>query len=79
MDFQWGNMTIREKVEGLRVIPLTPYVAHLLAALPRRNEFIFKQGAASWHLVEPRIAHDKACTVAGVEMPGRNHCKNTRA
>ena len=69
VDFQWGNMTIKDKVEGLRVIPLTPYVAHLLAALPRRNEWIFSSTASeSGHLVEPRIAHDKACAVAGLDV-----------
>ena len=69
VDFQWNNLTIKDKMEGLRVIPLTPYVAHLLAALPRRNEFVFSSPtAASGHLVEPRIAHDKACAVAGVDV-----------
>jgi len=69
VDFQWNSMTIRDKVEGLRVIPLTPYVAHLLAALPRRNEWVFSSPtAASGHLVEPRIAHDKACAVAGLDV-----------
>lgn len=69
VDFQWNNLTIKDKMEGLRVIPLTPYVAHLLAALPRRNEFVFSSpAAASGHLVEPRIAHDKACAVAGVDV-----------
>jgi integrase len=69
VDFQWNNLTIKDKVEGLRVIPLTPYVAHLLAALPRRNEFVFSSmAAASGHLVEPRIAHDKACTVASLDV-----------
>jgi integrase len=38
---QWKGLTIRDKVEGVRVIPLTPYVAHLLAGLPRRNEWVF--------------------------------------
>ena len=38
---QWRGLTIRDKVEGERVIPLTPYVAHLLAALPRRNQWVF--------------------------------------
>ncbi len=69
VDFQWSSMTIHDKVEGLRVIPLTPYVAHLLAALPRRNEWVFSSTtSASGHVVEPRIAHDKACAVAGVEV-----------
>lgn len=68
-DFQWGSLTIHDKVEGLRVIPLTPYVAHLLAALPRRNEWVFSSPTSkSGHIVEPRIAHDKACAVAGVDV-----------
>ena len=41
MNTQWKGLTIRDKVEGERVIPLTPYVAHLLASLPRRNEWVF--------------------------------------
>lgn len=69
VDFQWHSMTIKDKVDGLRIIPLTPYLAHLLTALPRRNEFVFSSlPAASGHLVEPRIAHDKACAVAGLDV-----------
>jgi integrase len=34
VDFQWKAMTIKDKVEGERTIPLTPYVAALLAACP---------------------------------------------
>ncbi len=36
-DFKWKTLTIRDKVEGQRVIPLTPYVASLLMDLKRRN------------------------------------------
>lgn len=38
VDFQWQSLTIRDKVEGERTIPLTPYVSSLLADLKRRNE-----------------------------------------
>ncbi|MCK0508556.1 tyrosine-type recombinase/integrase [Aromatoleum anaerobium] len=38
VDFQWRSMTIRDKVEGERVIPLTPYVAGLLRDLKARND-----------------------------------------
>lgn len=41
LNLQWRGLTIRDKVEGERVIPLTPYVSQLLAALPRRNEWVF--------------------------------------
>jgi integrase len=38
VDFQWNSITIRDKVEGERTIPLTPYLASLLRDLQRRNE-----------------------------------------
>ena len=38
VDFKWQSMTIRDKVEGERTIPLTPYVASLLLELKRINE-----------------------------------------
>jgi integrase len=37
VDFQWLSLTIRDKVEGERTIPLTPYVAYLLRELKVRN------------------------------------------
>ena len=37
VDFQWKSLTIRDKVEGERTIPLTPYLESLIAVLPRRN------------------------------------------
>ena len=46
LNTQWKGVTIRDKVEGLRVIPLTPYVAHLLDGLPRRNEWVFSSTRA---------------------------------
>jgi integrase len=38
LDFKWLSMTIRDKVEGERTIPLTPYVASLLLDLKRIND-----------------------------------------
>ena len=67
VDFQWKSLTIKDKVEGSRTIPLTPFVASLLAALPRRNEWVFSSpAAASGRLMEPRIGHNKALTAAGL-------------
>lgn len=69
IDFQWNSLTIRDKVEGLRVIPLTPYVSHLLSALPRRNRWVFSSPtSASGRLADPRIAHNRACEIAGLEL-----------
>lgn len=67
VDFEWRSITIRDKVEGRRSIPLTPYFASLLIVLPRRNEWVFSsQSAANGRLVEPRIAHAKALCAAGL-------------
>jgi len=38
VDFQWRSLTIRDKVEGHRVIPLTPFLASRLLDLKRVNE-----------------------------------------
>ena len=68
LNTQWRGLTIRDKVEGERVIPLTPYVWHLLAALPRRNEFVFASSRnENAPLTEPNHAHDKACKVAAID------------
>lgn len=67
LDFRWQSITIRDKVDGQRMIPLTPYVASLLTALPRRNGWVFSSPAAkSGRLQEPRIQHNQALAVAGI-------------
>jgi integrase len=67
VDFKWLSMTIRDKVEGERTIPLTPYVAHLLLALPRRNEWVFSSlAAATGHIEEPKQGHKRALNAAGL-------------
>jgi integrase len=67
IDFKWSSITIRDKVEGERTIPLTPYVASLLAPLPRRNEWVFSsQRAKSGRLQEPRLGHNRALAAAGL-------------
>lgn len=65
---QWKGITIRDKVEGTREIPLTPYVEFLISALPRRNEWVFSSPtSASGCLTEPNTPHTRACKVAGLE------------
>ena len=68
MNTQWRGLTIRDKVEGERVIPLTPYLHHLLAALPRRNGYVFSSNRIDdAPITEPNHAHDRACKVAGID------------
>jgi integrase len=99
VNFQWKGLDLKDKIEGRRAVPLTPYVESLLAGLPRRNEWVFSSvqaldlneknaerrtryhatkgqaapagdvatRSASGRLVEPSIAHRRACTAAGLE------------
>ena len=65
---QWKGISIRDKVAGTREIPATPYMLHLLAALPRRNEWVFSSHtSASGCLSEPNNPHTRACKAAGLE------------
>ena len=41
VNMQWRGITIRDKVEGDRVIPMPDYLRQLLNSLPRRNEWVF--------------------------------------
>ena len=65
---QWKGIAIRDKVEGMREIPATPYVLHLLASLPRRNEWVFSSTtSASGCMSEPNNPHTRACIAAGLQ------------
>jgi integrase len=68
VDFQWQALWIKDKVaaEG-RKVPLTPYLGHLLAALPRRNEWVFSSPAAGGgRITDPRRYHNRALSTAGL-------------
>jgi integrase len=68
VDFRWLTISIHDKVDGMRTLPLTPYVAALINALPRRNNWIFSSpAAASGRLQEPRLQHNRACRIAGID------------
>ena len=61
LNTQWKGINIRDKVEGTREIPLTPYVSELLAALPHRNQWVFSSAYAldmSEHNVKRRAKKD---------------------
>jgi len=66
-DFKWRTMILHDKVENERTIPLTPYVANLLYALPRRNKWVFSSTRSeSGRLMEPARAHKRALEAAGL-------------
>lgn len=74
VDFQWQKLTIADKVETTRVIPLTPYMAALLCALPRAklangkpNPYVFSSPlSASGRITEPRAPHADVLADAGI-------------
>lgn len=69
VNFQWRGLTLKDKIEDVRPVPLTPYVAQLLATLPKRNEWVFSSPtSASGRLTEPSIAHRTACAAAGLQV-----------
>ena len=68
---KWRGLTIRDKVEGERVIPLTPFISQLIHALPRRNAYVFPSASRGKEVGDtlsiPRTQHIAACKVAGIE------------
>jgi integrase len=66
VNLAWRGLTIHDKVEGERVIPLTSYVHHLIAALPKRGEWVFASAGGD-ALTRPAKNLANACTVAGVD------------
>jgi integrase len=69
VDFRWHKLTIADKVEATRVIPLTPYMASLLAGLQRLpgNPYVFASPtAASGRITEPRAPHAEVLADAGI-------------
>lgn len=73
ISFTWHYMELRDKVEGKRKIPLTPYLAKLLTTLrtidrmPTDTAWVFRSSRSKdGRLTEPRIAHLQALESAGL-------------
>jgi integrase len=73
VDFRWRKMTIADKVGDTRTLPLCPFLASLLAALPRGRDgegnpspFVFASSGKAGRLTDPRAAHERALSEAGV-------------
>ena len=67
VDFQWRKLTIADKVDATRTIPLTPYLAQVLATLPRVNEFVFASAGKLGRIADTRKSHTTALQSAGIE------------
>ena len=67
VDTQWHTARIKDKVEGSRIIPLTPYVELLINALPRKGKYVFASPtASSGRITEPRKAHQAVIEAVGI-------------
>ena len=67
VDFQWRKLTIADKVDSTRTIPLTPYMAHLLATLPRVGPYVFASTGKAGRITDTRASHAKALQSAAIE------------
>lgn len=67
VDLRWKKLTIADKVEDARVLPLTPYLAQLLAGLPRINDFVFASTGKSGRIADARASHEQVLNHAGIE------------
>jgi integrase len=66
VDFRWKKLTIADKVDDTRTIPLTPFVAYLLGALPRTNEYVFASTGKLGRIAEPRGALETVLADAAI-------------
>lgn len=75
VNFRWRKLTLADKVEDTRTIPLTPYLAQLLATLPKvkddkgnRNPHVFASVTGKLgRIADVRASHAKALQEAGIE------------
>ena len=67
VDIQWRKLTIADKVESTRTIPLSPYLAQLLATLPRQGPFVFASTGKAGRIADARASHAKALQSAAIE------------
>ena len=67
VDFQWRKLTIADKVDNTRTIPLSPYMAQLLATLPRVGPYVFASTGKAGRITDTRASHAKALQGAGIE------------
>ena len=67
VDFQWRKLTLADKIETTRTIPLTPHLAQLLSTLPRVNQFVFASTGKTGRLVDVRSSHKRVLRSVGIE------------
>lgn len=70
IDFRWNKLTLADKVDATRTIPLTPFMRELLHRLPRLkdNPHVFSSAtSATGRISDPRSAHAEVLSDAGID------------
>jgi integrase len=67
IDFRWRKLTLADKIETTRTIPLSPYLAQLLATLPRTTEYVFAAAGKGGRISDARASHKKVQQGAAIE------------
>jgi integrase len=67
VDMRWRKLRLADKVESTRTIPLSDYMAAMLAPLPRRGEFVFASASRSGRITDARSSHQVALEAAGID------------
>ena len=67
VDFQWRKLTIADKVDSTRTIPLSPYMAQMLASLPRVGPYVFASTGKAGRITDARASHAHALKHARIE------------
>ena len=84
VDFRWSTLTIRDKVEGVRTIPLTPYVGKLLGELNQLNRLqpqvvsiknSGSQATSSKHVPSPWVFSSRLSASGRIQEPRISHNK----
>ena len=75
VDFRWNRLTLADKVESTRTIPLTLYLAQQLATLPRvtladgtASPHVFASNAKGGRITDPRAAMATVKRDAGISV-----------
>lgn len=75
VDFRSPRLTLADKVESTRTIPLTPYLAQQLATLPRvtladgtASPYVFASSAKGGRITDPRAAMATVKRDAGISV-----------
>jgi integrase len=73
IDFRWKKLTIADKVNASRTIPMSDFMGAMLAGLPRAKgadgnptPYVFASESKSGRIADPRKSHERALRDAGI-------------